>query len=102
MESNENKLKNLKRKLLEKKNKIEAMLFELREINQSFFQLKELILKSDKVNEIKNNTDFVKSFEKLSENKKFSIVSQDKLSRRLHYPAYGRGRVYYTNARTYE
>ncbi|HUX55112.1 MAG TPA: hypothetical protein VMV56_11905 [Williamwhitmania sp.] len=36
MESNEEQLKNLKRKLLEKRNKLEAMLFELRELNQKY------------------------------------------------------------------
>lgn len=62
----ESKLLNLKRKLLEKKNKLEAMLFELRELNQGFLDFKKIVLKSDKISKIKDNTDFVKCFNILS------------------------------------
>lgn len=55
------------------------MLYELREINQSFGQFSDILLKSEKISKIKDNTNFVKSFEELS--KKLNDVYQklDKL-----------------------
>jgi len=59
----EENLKNLKRKLLERKNKVEALLFEMRELNKSFDELKGLLANSKTINEVKDNLEVSKRFD---------------------------------------
>ena len=59
----EENLKNLKRKLLERRSKVEALLFEMQELNRSFDGLKGLLANSKTINEVKDNLEVAKRFD---------------------------------------
>lgn len=66
--SNEQKLLELKRRILANKNKDSAILFELQELNKSFANLRDVISNSREISEIKDNLELLDRFDLISKN----------------------------------
>lgn len=62
----EEKLLELKKRIQERTKKNSVVLDELRNLNKSFNKLSDLLSKSEKIKEIKDNKEFIESFDKVS------------------------------------